>query len=77
MSGVFLDSLSSSTPTPSGQDSSSGGDLASASVERPSLQLSDVEGRIHKYEGVLSRKTKKAKLKNGWKKRWFRVTPGR
>ncbi len=45
-------------------------------VEVPSLQLHDVEGRIHKYEGPLSRKIKKAKLKHGWKKRWFRVIPG-
>ena len=45
-------------------------------VEVPSLQLHDVEGRIHKYEGPLSRRTKKAKLKHDWKKRWFRVTPG-
>lgn len=45
-------------------------------VEQPTLQLQDVEGRIHSYEGVLSRKTKKAKLKNGWKRRWFRVIPG-
>lgn len=46
-------------------------------VEVPSLQLQDVEGRIHKYEGPLSRKIKKAKLKHGWKKRWFRVSPGK
>ena len=45
-------------------------------LEQPTLQLQDVEGRIHIYEGVLSRKTKKAKLKNGWKRRWFRVIPG-
>lgn len=48
-----------------------------ATLDRPSLQLQDVEGRIHKYEGLLSRKTKKAKLKSGWKKRWFRVIPGK
>lgn len=48
-----------------------------ATLERPSLQLQDVEGRIHRYEGLLSRKTKKAKLKSGWKKRWFRVSPGK
>lgn len=46
------------------------------SLERPSLQLEDVEGRIHKYEGLLSRKKKKTKLKRGWKRHWFRVTPG-
>lgn len=50
---------------------------AGATLERPSLQLQDVEGRVHKYEGLLSRKTKKAKLKNSWKKRWFRVIPGK
>ena len=45
-------------------------------VEAPSLQLQDVEGRIHQYEGLLSRRTRKAKLKR-WKKRWFRVAPGK
>lgn len=47
------------------------------SLVRPSLQLHDVEGRIHKYGGMLSRKTKKNKIKNGWKRRWFRVIPGK
>lgn len=49
----------------------------SLELERPSLQLQDVEGRIHKYEGILCRKTKRAKLKSGWKRRWFRVIPGK
>lgn len=48
-----------------------------ATLERPSLRLQDVEGRIHMYEGLLSRKIKKAKLKHDWKKRWFRVIPGK
>lgn len=51
------------------------------SLERPSLQLQDVEGRIHKYEGMLSRmrktKLRRTKLKSGWKRRWFRVIPGK
>lgn len=59
------------------QESATDLELEQASVERPSLQLQDIEGRIHKYEGLLSRKTKKVKLKNGWKRRWFRVSPGR
>jgi hypothetical protein len=50
--------------------------VPNSSSSSQSLQLQNVEGRIHKYEGMLSRKTKKSKLKNGWKKRWFRVTPG-
>ena len=58
---------------PTGEDAR---DLDEREVEVPSLQLQDVEGRIHKYEGPLNRRTKKAKLKHGWKKRWFRVTPG-
>lgn len=45
-------------------------------LEQPSLQLEDVEGRIHLYEGPLSRKVKKAKLKNCRKKRWFSINPG-
>lgn len=52
------------------------GNADSESLVRPSLQLHDVEGRIHKYGGMLSRKTKN-KIKNGWKKRWFRVIPGK
>lgn len=59
------------------EESSASASEAELLVERPSLQLQDLEGRIHKYEGLLSRKTKKATLKNGWKKRWFKVAPGR
>ena len=66
-----------------GERSGGGGELQhlqGASVERPSLQLRDVEGRIHKYEGALCRKSrsKKPKLKknSAWKRRWFRVSPG-
>lgn len=67
------------SPPPAFLSQGSRSDLTSeaSSLERPSLQLQDVEGRIHKYEGMLSRKTKKAKLKNGWKRRWFRVIPGK
>ena len=53
------------------------GNPDSESLARPSLQLHDVEGRIHKYGGMLSRKTKKNKIKNGWKRRWFSVIPGK
>ncbi len=33
------------------------------------------EGRVHSCEGVLCRRTTKAKMKR-WKRRWFTVAPG-
>ena len=33
-----------------------------------------LEGRIHSCEGPLARKTTKVKK---WKKRWFRIAPGK
>ena len=41
----------------------------------PSLSAHDLEGRVHRYEGTLARRTTKARVKV-WKRRWTRVAPG-
>ena len=71
-----LQGMSSGSSLELQSTSSSSGASEEPFLDRPSLQLQDVEGRIHKYEGLLSKKTKKMKLKGGWKKRWFRVIRG-
>ena len=44
----------------------------------PSLGLEELEGRIHSYEGPLEyRALGKLGALKGWKKRWFRISPGR
>ncbi len=46
-------------------------------LDQPTLRLQDLDGHIHVYEGPLSRKVKRAKLKSHKKKRWFSINPGK
>lgn len=59
----------------SGGASSSYGDGISAGLARPEGLETASEGHVHCCQGVLSRKTTKARMTK-WKKRWFTVAPG-